>query len=72
MSRTTGSGGESRSVAPFLPEDTMRKIFVTVAAALLLAAFALPASAAEVEEGFLSLFNGQDLAGWVKRGGSAE
>jgi hypothetical protein len=39
---------------------------------MLLGAFALPASAADVEEGFVSLFNGQDLTGWVKRGGSAE
>jgi hypothetical protein len=29
-------------------------------------------AAADVEEGFVSLFNGRDLAGWVKHGGSAE
>lgn len=50
----------------------MTKFFVTAAAAVLLAAFGLSASAADVEEGFVSLFNGQDLTGWVKRGGSAE
>jgi hypothetical protein len=50
----------------------MRKRFVTVVAALLLGAFGLPVSAADVQEGFVSLFNGQDLTGWVKRGGSAE
>lgn len=50
----------------------MRKLFVTVVAAMLLGAFGLPVSAAHVEEGFVSLFNGQDLTGWVKRGGSAE
>ena len=50
----------------------MRKLFVTVAAAMLLGAIGLPVSAADVEEGFVSLFNGRDLTGWVKRGGSAE
>ncbi len=29
-------------------------------------------SAADVEDGFVSLFNGRDMSGWVKRGGSAE
>lgn len=38
----------------------------------LLVSFGLAAPAADVEEGFESLFNGRDLAGWVKRGGSAE
>jgi hypothetical protein len=28
--------------------------------------------AADLEEGFVSLFNGRDLVGWIKRGGSAE
>ncbi len=30
------------------------------------------AAAADVEDGFVSLFNGQSLDGWVRRGGSAE
>ncbi len=50
----------------------MKKFFVSAMAIGLLAALGLTASAAEVEEGFVSLFNGQDLTGWVKRGGSAE
>ena len=39
-----------------------------------LASFGLTALAADadVEEGFVSLFNGRDLTGWVKRGGAAE
>jgi hypothetical protein len=46
-----------------------------IAAALVLGTLALsgwPAAAADVENGFESLFNGRDLAGWVKRGGAAE
>ena len=50
----------------------MRKLFVAAMAIGLLAPFGLTASAADVEDGFISLFNGRDLAGWVKRGGSAE
>ena len=50
----------------------MRKFFAAAMAFGLLASFGLSASAADVEEGFVSLFNGRDLAGWVKRGGSAE
>jgi len=38
----------------------------------LFASFGVAASAADVEDGFVSLFNGQDMAGWLKRGGSAE
>lgn len=38
----------------------------------LLASFGPAASAADAESGFVSLFNGQNLTGWVKRGGSAE
>ena len=50
----------------------MKKLFAAAIAFGLLASFGLTASAADVEEGFVSLFNGQDLTGWVKRGGSAE
>ena len=50
----------------------MRKFFAAAMAIGLLAPFGLTASAADVEDGFVSLFNGRDLAGWVKRGGSAE
>ncbi len=50
----------------------MKKFFVSAMAIGLLATFGLNGLAAEVEEGFVSLFNGQDLTGWVKRGGSAE
>ena len=50
----------------------MRKFFAAAMAIGLLASFGLTASAADVEDGFVSLFNGRDLAGWVKRGGSAE
>ncbi len=49
------------------------KKFLTAAVALgLLASFAGRAPAADSEVGYVSLFNGQELAGWVKRGGSAE
>lgn len=34
--------------------------------------FGLTTSAADLEDGFVTLFNGKDLDGWVKRGGSAE
>ncbi len=50
----------------------MRNFFVAVIAIGLLAPSGLSVSAADVEEGFTSLFNGADLAGWVKRGGSAK
>jgi hypothetical protein len=50
----------------------MRRYYVAAASIVLLAACCLTASAADVEDGFRSLFNGQDLTGWVKRGGSAE
>lgn len=50
----------------------MKKSFVSALAFALVAAFALTAAAADAEEGFVSLFNGKDLTGWVKRGGSAE
>lgn len=50
----------------------MRKIIVASMVIGLLASFGSTASAVEVEEGFTSLFNGVDLDGWVKRGGSAE
>ncbi|MFM8434932.1 MAG: DUF1080 domain-containing protein [Planctomycetia bacterium] len=46
-----------------------------VAAALALGTLVFsgrPAAAADVEDGFVALFNGRDLTGWVKRGGSAE
>lgn len=50
----------------------MRTSFAAVLAIGLLAACAQITSAADVEDGFTSLFNGADLDGWVKRGGSAE
>ncbi len=50
----------------------MRKFFAAAMAFGLWASLSPTASAADVEEGFVSLFNGRDLAGWVKRGGSAE
>jgi len=49
----------------------MRPCRAAVVAFGLLASSCLQA-AADVEEGFVSLFNGRDLAGWVKHGGSAE
>jgi len=42
----------------------MRKLFAAAMAIGLLASFGLPASAADGEDGFLSLFNGRDLSGW--------
>lgn len=50
----------------------MRKFFAAAMALGLLASFGLSASAAGLEEGFQSLFNGRDLTGWAKRGGSAQ
>ncbi len=50
----------------------MRQLLAAAMAFGLLASIGPAVGAAEVEEGFVSLFNGQDLAGWVKRGGSAE
>jgi hypothetical protein len=50
----------------------MKNYIAILVASGLLACFSLTAAAMEVEEGFVSLFNGQDLTGWVKRGGSAE
>lgn len=50
----------------------MKKCLIAVAVLGLLTSFGLSAPAADIEEGFTSLFNGQDLSGWVKRGGSAE
>ena len=50
----------------------MRKCFAAAMVIGLLVSSSLTASAADVEDGFVSLFNGRDLAGWVKRGGSAE
>ena len=42
----------------------MRKLFAAAIALGLLASFGLTAPAADVEEGFDTLFNGQDLTGW--------
>ena len=50
----------------------MKKLCAAAIAFGLLASFGLTAPAADVEEGFATLFNGQDLTGWVKRGGSAQ
>ena len=47
----------------------MRKLFAAAMVIGLLALFGLTVSAADIEDGFVSLFNGRDLAGWVKRGG---
>jgi len=52
----------------------MRQCLAAVVFIGQLASFGLTALAAdaEVEKGFVSLFNGRDLTGWVKRGGAAE
>ncbi|QDV66863.1 hypothetical protein Poly24_05510 [Rosistilla carotiformis] len=50
----------------------MRSFFVAAMAIGLLVPCGLAASAADVEQGYTSLFNGTDMTGWVKRGGSAE
>ncbi len=50
----------------------MRRFYVAVMAIGLLMHCGSIASSAEVDQGFTSLFNGVDLDGWVKRGGSAE
>jgi len=50
----------------------MKKLITATIVFGLSAFFGLTASAADSEQGFVSLFNGQDLSGWVKRGGSAE
>ncbi|QDT02172.1 hypothetical protein K227x_05430 [Rubripirellula lacrimiformis] len=50
----------------------MRKLFVAAMMFGLLVPCGPTAPAADVEDGFVSLFNGSDLTGWVKRGGSAE
>ena len=50
----------------------MRKLFVAAMAIGLMVSYGLTAPAADVEDGFTSLFNGNDLTGWVKHGGSAE
>ncbi|QEG38157.1 3-keto-disaccharide hydrolase [Roseimaritima ulvae] len=50
----------------------MRTFFIAAMTTALCLPIGLTASAAELEEGFVSLFNGRDLDGWVKRGGSAE
>jgi len=50
----------------------MKRVFAAAMAIGLWASCGLNASAADVGDGFVSLFNGRDLAGWVKRGGSAE
>ncbi len=50
----------------------MRRFSAAAVAFALVATFTLTAVAADTEEGFVSLFNGKDLTGWAKRGGSAE
>lgn len=50
----------------------MRKILFLAIATLLQACVSPVASAKKDDDGFVSLFNGDDLSGWVKRGGSAE
>jgi len=50
----------------------MRSFFVAAMAIGLLMPCGMTVSAADVEEGYTSLFNGTDMTGWVKRGGSAE
>ena len=49
----------------------MKKFFVLTAAIALLTGFCLSVQAADSEEGFVSLFNGQDTTGWKVRGGFA-
>jgi hypothetical protein len=51
---------------------TLKKFCAAAIAFVLLAPFSMTAWAADGEEGFVSLFNGQDLDGWVKRGGAAQ
>ena len=50
----------------------MRKLCATAMVIGLLVSIGRTASSAGGEDEFVSLFNGRDLAGWVKRGGSAE
>lgn len=50
----------------------MRKLFAATMMIGLSVSMGPSAAAADVEDGFTSLFNGVDLAGWVKRGGSAQ
>lgn len=50
----------------------MRILFVVTMVIGLLTPISLTATAADVEDGFTSLFNGVDLTGWVKRGGAAK
>ncbi|MDY0167755.1 MAG: DUF1080 domain-containing protein [Thermoguttaceae bacterium] len=50
----------------------MRRLFVAASLITLLTTFCPAAPAADIEEGFVPLFNGQDLTGWVVRGGFAE
>ena len=47
----------------------MKKFILTTVILTLLAAFSVSRANAE-EEGYVSLFNGKDLTGWVKLGGS--
>ena len=49
----------------------MRKLFVAAMVVGLLAISGVDVLAADVDEGFTPLFNGHDLTGWSKRGGSA-
>lgn len=48
----------------------MRKLILGAVLLACLTAFIPAARAADVEEGFVPLFNGKDIDGWVKRGGS--
>ena len=52
----------------------MRKMFCCVVALLAtVGCFAIPSvQAADVEEGFVSIFDGKSLDGWAKHGGSAK
>ncbi|MAP07372.1 MAG: glycosyl hydrolase [Rhodopirellula sp.] len=50
----------------------MRTCFALTITTWLCATIAVTATAKESEDGFVSLFNGKDLSGWVKRGGSAK
>ncbi len=50
----------------------MKKLCAAVITFGLLASSSMIAPAADVEEGFVTLFNGQDLTGWAQRGGSAQ
>ncbi len=51
----------------------MKKIILSAVLLACLTAFCVPAArAGDVEEGFVSIFNGKDLTGWTVKGGSGK